>query len=277
MRRALLVIVAATAFAWCVRSPRPPPTEVQPPLVVTPPARAIDAVEPVAPAPRVDTTGLPDAVAEPELAAIRSEKLVDLPPLVIVRRHDGKRFELTPETPAGGFGEDDLALAREAWSWSKSHEAHDVHPRLLDLLYATTQHFEAPYVLLTSGYRPDKVTSYHAHGRAIDFQLPDVKCRDLAAYARTFGFVGVGLYPRTGSVHLDVREQSFFWISYAPRGVRWREQGILPDLARQMDAQAAERGVERPGPLPEDAELARQRQAQARKRRVAKRRAAKSP
>lgn len=228
------------------------------------------------PARPANTADLPDGLGASKLAAIHPEDLVDLPPLIIVRRFDMKRFVLTPETEAGGFDEDDLALAREAWSWRIDHETHDVHPRLLDLLYGAVLHFDAPNILLTSGYRPDKVTSYHAHGRALDFQVPDVTCRDLAEHMRSYGFVGVGIYPRTGSVHLDVRQKSYFWISYAPRGVRWPEKGILHGLAKQMDLRAAERGVEPPEPLPEDAILARQRQALAQKRRLARRRSRKS-
>lgn len=204
---------------------------------------------------------LPEAAAPPD-----ADPAPDLPPLMIVRRYDGERFCLTPASKEGGFDEDDLAIARQAWARRKTGSTHEIHPRLLDLLYRTARHFKAPHIVLTSGYRPERITSYHAHGRALDFRVPGVNCRTLAKHLRTFGFVGVGLYPRTGGVHLDIRPSSYFWISYAPRGVRWRERGILHGLARQMDREALERGEQRPEPLPAAARAARKRRSYRRHR-----------
>jgi hypothetical protein len=197
------------------------------------------------------------SVSAPDVGS--SDESLDLPPLVILRRHDGKRFVMTPRTDLGGFDDQDLVTAREAFAWRKNNESHEIHPRLLDLLYRTARHFKAQHLILTSGYRPGRITSMHAHGRALDFQIPDVNCRKIAEHARGYGFVGVGLYPRTGSVHLDVREQSYFWISYAPRGVRWPEKGILKGLAKQMDREARTRGEGPTEPLPLEVLQARER------------------
>ena len=190
-----------------------------------------------------------------------------LPPLIVIRHYDGKRFEMDPETRKGGFDAADLENAREAWAFRNGHKTHDVSPRLLDLLYQIQRHYDAPHVVLTSGFRPDRVTSYHAHGRALDLRIPGVKCRTLAKHLRTYGFVGVGVYPRTGGVHLDVRQKSYFWISYAPRGVRWPERGIDHAHAAQMDKQARERGIEPPEALPRVVQESRARRSAVLKRR----------
>ncbi len=287
----IVTILASTLMVCCAREADPQggssPTVVNAPapivedpqveaLLVSPDAGHEDPISSDASVPPDSAVG-GDESSPLKMAAIHPnhDDLVDpLPPLVIIRRYDGKRFELTPETRDGGFDAVDLESAREAWAFRKGHESHDVHPRLLDLLYQVQRHYDAPHIALTSGYRPDRVTSYHAHGRALDLRVPGVKCRTLAKHLRRYGFVGVGVYPRTGGVHLDVREKSYFWISYAPRGVRWPERGIDLGEAAQMDKQARERGLEPSEPLPRAVQKARVHRSAAQKRRRRRRNAA---
>jgi hypothetical protein len=271
-------IVSATVLAGllaltCAGRPGPAPQTASPrpeamlamasPVTVAADAGQVAGSGPVEPA-RAGPS--PESVPETPRAS-------NLPPLVLIRYNGGGRYELSPETELGGFDEQDLEAAREAMAY-RGGESHDIHPRLLDLLYITARHFDVPQVVVTSGYRPGRKASLHAWGRAADIELPGVDYRALAEYARGLGFVGVGYYPRTGSVHLDVREQSYFWVSWAPRGRRWREQQILPDLARDMDRQARARGVEPPDPLPEAGRVARERSSRRRRTHpVARRRA----
>src|SRR5262249_52889029 len=70
---------------------------------------------------------------------------------------------------------------------------------------------------------------------------------DVAKFARELGFVGVGLYPASGFVHIDVRDRSYFWIDASGPGKRNRERGVYGDLAKKADEQALARG-ERPTP-----------------------------
>jgi len=167
-----------------------------------------------------------------------------VPPLVLRRAHGGARFTLTPATEAGGFDAADLETARRAFAWREDdfHSEHPVSTRLLDLVYRTMRHFEASEVELISGFRDGRTTSRHSHGRAIDFIVPGVEQAALASYLRTLGFVGVGIYPRTGFVHLDVRSESYFWVDRSRSGRRGRVRPILGNLAAQADAEARARG-----------------------------------
>ncbi len=167
-----------------------------------------------------------------------------LPPLVLRRAHGGARFTLTPATATGGFDAADLDTARRAFAWREDdfRSEHPVSTRLLDLVYRTMRHFEASEVELISGFRDGRATSRHSHGRAIDFIVPGVQQADLAAYLRTLGFVGVGIYPRTGFVHLDVRSESYFWVDRARSGRRGRVRPILGSLAARADEEARARG-----------------------------------
>ena len=64
----------------------------------------------------------------------------------------------------------------------------------------------------------------------------------LAEYVRSLGFVGVGIYPRTGFVHLDVRAASYFWVDYSGAGRRGRVRQILAGVAQRADQAAIARG-----------------------------------
>ncbi len=167
------------------------------------------------------------------------------PPLVLVQAGTGERFVLVPDDEEGTFSGIALDLAEEAFGFRRTEKTKPVSPRLLSLLYRTARHFEAPWITLVSGYRPGRNGSRHTHGNAADIVLPGVRNTQLAAYLRRIGFVGVGIYPKSGFVHLDVRDASYFWIDRSPPGRRQRLRQILPDLAKAMDKAARARG-ERP-------------------------------
>src|SRR5262249_51109799 len=94
------------------------------------------------------------------------------------------------------------------------------------------------------GYRTPKAgsRSNHGKGRAIDLIVPGTTDADVAKFAREIGFVGVGLYPTSQFVHVDVRPRSYFWVDHSGPGNRNREKGILGDLAIQSDKAALARG-----------------------------------
>lgn len=158
-------------------------------------------------------------------------------PLILVSNHSSAQIELSPATELGGFDAEDLRMARAAFAPSPGVE-HEIDPRLLNKLYWIQMHFDAPYIRIISGYRATRSTSRHALGRAADIVLPGVSDAELAQFARSLGFVGVGLYPLSGFVHVDVRAQSYFWVDRSPPGVK-RKRAFS-----QFDAAAATAGDE---------------------------------
>lgn len=103
---------------------------------------------------------------------------------------------------------------------------HRMHPRILSLLYQTGRHFPSHRVEVVSGFRHPKFAknpkSPHKNGLACDFRVAGVKNADLRDYLRkSFGKVGIGYYPNSSFVHLDVRKgASAFWIDYSVPGER---------------------------------------------------------
>jgi hypothetical protein len=156
-----------------------------------------------------------------------------------------RRTTLRSLTPLGSFSTAQQREAEEFLRDPRSGHGHAIHPRLLSLLYRIQVHFDAPEIRIVSCYRSGRSRSNHARGRAVDFVVPGVPNERVAAFARRFGFVGVGVYPTSGFLHLDVRTQSYFWLDTSGPGRRNRERAILADLARESDRMARERG-ERP-------------------------------
>jgi uncharacterized protein YcbK (DUF882 family) len=102
-------------------------------------------------------------------------------------------------------------------------QTHPVDPRLIALLGIVSDHFGSRKVEVISGFRPYSPTQYTAHsnhniGHAIDFRVPGVPNETVRDYCRTLRNVGVGYYPNSTFVHLDVRASAAFWIDYSKAG-----------------------------------------------------------
>ena len=101
---------------------------------------------------------------------------------------------------------------------------HRIDPRLPRLLYQTGKNFYGHRIEIISGYRSPKIArnpkSPHKQGLACDFRVAGVSNATLRDYLRrTFSHVGVGYYPNSMFVHLDVRKgPSAFWIDYSGPG-----------------------------------------------------------
>ncbi len=181
--------------------------------------------------------------AHPESRQVRAWLAQSPPPLVFFPIHGQTRWSLTPSNDEGDFEGEALLLAGQALV-SRDGETHPIHPRLVALVYRAVRHFRAPYVHVISGYRPGRPSSRHAQGRAIDFVLPGVSDRRLAGFLRPQGFVGVGIYPVSGFVHLDVRGRSHFWSDSSGPNEPNRERPMLRSHAARYDAAARRLGVE---------------------------------
>ncbi|HEY4187975.1 MAG TPA: DUF882 domain-containing protein [Polyangia bacterium] len=103
---------------------------------------------------------------------------------------------------------------------------HPMNPRLVRLMYQVGRHYPGRRVEVVSGYRHPSVAknprSPHMQGLACDFRIAGVRNQDLRDYLRRgYEKVGVGYYPNSSFVHLDVRkDHSAFWIDYSGPGER---------------------------------------------------------
>jgi uncharacterized protein YcbK (DUF882 family) len=166
------------------------------------------------------------------------------PKLVLEAINTRERLELVAARDDGGFSALDLDRAAQLLRDTASGNELPVEPALIDVLYRVQRHFDAPSVRVISGYRAGRAGggSRHAHGAAADIVIPGIEDTDVAAYARSLGSTGVGLYPRAGYVHVDVREQSYFWRDLSGPGQRSRP--------RRVGGRAGKQAANRPQPSP---------------------------
>jgi uncharacterized protein YcbK (DUF882 family) len=165
------------------------------------------------------------------------------PMLTLVTVNHGESLVVPASGSDGGFASIDLDriahLLRAAGG-----EERPIDPRELSLVYRIETHFEVPEIRVVSGYRVPRPGSHsnHGKGRAMDLIVPGVADEEVARFAREMGFVGVGVYPTSQFVHVDVRPRSYFWVDYSGPHMRNRERGILGDLAARCDSAALARG-----------------------------------
>ena len=110
-----------------------------------------------------------------------------------------------------------------------------IHPRLIELIAKVSDTFGGRALRVVSGYRERSyaAASRHRTGRALDFSVPGVPNEAVRDYLRSFNDVGVGYYPNSTFVHLDVREGDTYWIDYSGPGEapRYRRVSASADEA----------------------------------------------
>ncbi len=92
-----------------------------------------------------------------------------------------------------------------------------IQPKLVALSVAAARHFKKTEIHMISGYRSSKYNlmlrkkgrqvarnSQHTLGRAIDIRIPGVSTKALRTWLRKHHKGGVGYYPNSGFVHIDV-------------------------------------------------------------------------
>jgi uncharacterized protein YcbK (DUF882 family) len=165
------------------------------------------------------------------------------PMLVLTTLNRGETLEVPSSNDDGGFSSGDLDRVAHELRAATGDE-HPVDPRTLALVYRIQTHFAVPELRVVSGYRVPKPGSHsnHGKGRAIDMVVPGIPDEEVARFARDIGFVGVGVYPTSQFVHVDIRPRSYFWVDFSGPRMKNRERGILGDLAAKSDAAAAARG-----------------------------------
>jgi uncharacterized protein YcbK (DUF882 family) len=98
----------------------------------------------------------------------------------------------------------------------RTDEEKAIDVQLLTWMSLIYDHFGGKPLQIVSAYRNQrKQSSNHAKGRAMDIRIQGVSPKQIRAYAMTLdrGGMGIGLYPKTGFVHIDVRSPpSYRWI-----------------------------------------------------------------
>jgi uncharacterized protein YcbK (DUF882 family) len=96
------------------------------------------------------------------------------------------------------------------------------HTRLMRVLSYLADHFNGRTIIVVSAYRSaqgsNNGSSRHATGEAIDIRIEGVPNEALRDYCLTLSKVGVGYYPRSSFVHIDVRTKGVYWVDWSRPG-----------------------------------------------------------
>lgn len=121
------------------------------------------------------------------------------------------------------------------WRTGKSKRMPE---RLLWNLYLVGQRFDAPIEIISAYRHNERKSSRHKQGKAIDFRVVGVDNREVWNYCKRFDNVGLGLYPNSNFVHMDVRDRSYYWIDDSGPG----EEANYKDGVAQRKQKARKKG-----------------------------------
>ena len=164
--------------------------------------------------------GLAAAAVGTVMAPEVSEAALRAPPrqLTLLNLHTGERVR-AEYWSKGRYQRDGL---REIYRLLRDHRSgavHPIDPKLLDLLHALTRKVgNRNPVHIISGYRSPETNallreqdgsgvaqnSFHMQGKAIDLRVPGLSLRNLQRAALSLRGGGVGYYPDSNFVHVDV-------------------------------------------------------------------------
>jgi uncharacterized protein YcbK (DUF882 family) len=107
----------------------------------------------------------------------------------------------------------------------RNNKKHPIDPRLFDALHRLQSKLgtKDPFQIIC-GYRSPETNSMlhkknrgvaknslHVKGKAIDVNLGHVSLKELSNAARSLKVGGVGYYPKSNFVHIDIRHKPAFW------------------------------------------------------------------
>jgi uncharacterized protein YcbK (DUF882 family) len=136
---------------------------------------------------------------------------------VIQLVNTGEEIEVRVNLATGEVDAECYRQLRHLMRCQRTTAETPIDPRLIDLLYRISQRTHQK-ILLVSGFRAPMFSlatlSYHTRGMAADIRIPGMTPLMVRDLAMSMGVRGVGYYPVSGFVHVDVRDQLTTWIDY---------------------------------------------------------------
>jgi uncharacterized protein YcbK (DUF882 family) len=136
---------------------------------------------------------------------------------VIQSANTGEEVEVSLNLDTGEVDAAGYVRLRHMMRCLRTTAETPIDPRLIDLLYRIA-HRTRQKLILVSGFRAPMFSmaalSYHTRGMAADIRIPGMTplmARDLA---ESMGVHGLGYYPVSGFIHVDVRDDRSRWTDY---------------------------------------------------------------
>ena len=136
---------------------------------------------------------------------------------VLESANTGEQIEVSLNLDTGEVDATGYTRLRHIMRCLRTTAETPIDPRLIDLLYRISQRTRQK-IILVSGFRAPMFSlaalSYHTRGMAADIRIPGMTplmARDLA---ESMGVHGLGYYPVSGFIHVDVRDDNARWTDY---------------------------------------------------------------
>ncbi|HXJ19363.1 MAG TPA: DUF882 domain-containing protein [Polyangia bacterium] len=171
----------------------------------------------------------------------------------------GETVDVAVNLATGELDADTYRRLRHFMRCQRTGAESPIDPRLLDLLYRISQRTHQR-IQIVSGFRAPMFSmatlSYHTRGMAADIRIPGMTPLMVRDLAESMGVGGLGYYPVSGFVHVDVRDERARWIDYG---------------RNRQDGEGAEHGPQHgePTEVADDLDSAEAAAAQAEKARAA--------
>jgi uncharacterized protein YcbK (DUF882 family) len=128
-----------------------------------------------------------------------------------------RSLSVSPFLPDGQCSPHGFSMLREFLRCRRTGNTMDMNPDLVRLLMRISKRFENAELHVISAHRAvDGVVtserSQHGKGTASDIRIEGVSVETLAAVARQEGARGIGMYPKSRFVHVDVRDKPYSWV-----------------------------------------------------------------
>lgn len=121
----------------------------------------------------------------------------------------------------GSYNEEALDELNHLFRCRRTGTERAIDPRLFVVLSHVYDRYQKPLELVSGFRNQQRVTSFHFHGSASDIRIPGVSDKELHKFVGSLdiGGMGLGIYPRAGFIHVDIRpEPSYRWVDNSPPG-----------------------------------------------------------
>ncbi len=121
----------------------------------------------------------------------------------------------------GSYNEEALDELNHLFRCRRTGTERAIDPRLFVVLSHIYDRYKKPLELVSGFRNQQRVTSFHFHGSASDIRIAGVSEKELHRFVASLdiGGMGLGIYPRAGFIHVDIRpEPSYRWVDYSPPG-----------------------------------------------------------
>jgi uncharacterized protein YcbK (DUF882 family) len=136
---------------------------------------------------------------------------------VIESVNTGETVEVRLDLASGEVEASSYRALRHLMRCLRTGAETPMDPRLIEVLYRISQRTRQR-IQMVSGFRAPMFSlatlSYHTRGMAADIRVPGMTPLMVRDLARSMGITGIGYYPVSQFVHVDVRDEKQEWTDY---------------------------------------------------------------